>query len=720
MSNSVKEEESVEKGASSPKEEENEKEEEDTDSKSRKAEKEEKKKPKIDAADWPLYDIKEPHANDVLYGRGGGTNHHPGNKRYRKMVDDRKVDYVNSKRLDKPMVAFEIIRSWRGQDPPGRFLKLNEATGLWSDVGDKKAREKTSQALREKAPLVRKQQEEEKAKEEGGESDEGEQKERITRFAEGTKKSSVKKPVFLRDHSLGRECIQGNEPMSVEGFSFEDPVGDIFGQKSTNSDSIERPTIKSQPPPPVGTTSTRSYPDPSSMRYESWKRGSFGELPAPPPPSYPTRSDSFGRDHSLAQNPLREASITRPAMPFEDNRWRDHPPPMTHGGFSYPSSVPPPTAPLRSPATSGSIPPPPPPPNVPPHPRRSPVASGPSFPPRPDMPNRPDSGMFRTGSGQYSFDPAVARAWSGQADDYERVGQLIGEESGFGDNQDRLFGAAYPIDRAHNNGESRLGDQLPSRSSTGFTQDRHNSSGSSGGLRGKRMPDSTGLHMGQPSVEQSLSRPGVVKRATSHQNENNETKRTVKRTALMVSRDTDIHRGHSLSGNRLDADEASLMHAPLGVFDDTREMNSLQESLRQSSLGSPMPQPPKPPTIGPERMTTLDKTAAELFKPGSLSDDMRSTTFDLFSEELSNEIMSKPGPTKFDQRPPAVSLDQRTSTVEYMMNEFTREMKVEKIPKKQSPKRPATLTTSNRLSTVDAIDQAFGFGELLSAPVEEV
>ena len=92
----------------------------------------------------------------------GGTNHHVGNKRYRKMVEDRKLDYVNSKRLDKPLVALSIIREWRAQDPPGRFLKIDEKTGLWNDVGDKKAREKTSQALREKAPLIRKQQEEEK------------------------------------------------------------------------------------------------------------------------------------------------------------------------------------------------------------------------------------------------------------------------------------------------------------------------------------------------------------------------------------------------------------------------------------------------------------------------------------------------------------------------------------------------------------------------------
>jgi hypothetical protein len=118
-------------------------------------------------ADYPLINIKKPHDNDVLYGRGGGTNHHPGNKIYRRTVEKKKLDYVLSKRLDKPLVALDIIKKWRSQSPPGRFLKLDETTGLWSDVGDKKAREKTSQALREKAPDIRKKQEEETMLKEG-------------------------------------------------------------------------------------------------------------------------------------------------------------------------------------------------------------------------------------------------------------------------------------------------------------------------------------------------------------------------------------------------------------------------------------------------------------------------------------------------------------------------------------------------------------------------
>jgi len=168
----------------------------------------------IDKTSWPQFNIKEPHINDVLYGRGGGTNHHPGNKRYREMVEYRKLDYVNSKRLDKPLVALDIIKEWRMQDPPGRFLKMDDSNGLWNDVGDKKAREKTSQALREKAPQCRKQDE----------IDYGQGDMMIsgtfTRF-NVPPRNKVDLPLTLqRDHSLGRDILEQTEQVGVQDFSW--------------------------------------------------------------------------------------------------------------------------------------------------------------------------------------------------------------------------------------------------------------------------------------------------------------------------------------------------------------------------------------------------------------------------------------------------------------------------------------------------------------------
>lgn len=87
---------------------------------------------------------------DILLGRGGLTNHHKGNKRFRDIVALHRADYIRAPKIQKPSVARVIVRAIRNGDPPGRFLRKNEETGHWEDVGDKKAAEKTSQALREK------------------------------------------------------------------------------------------------------------------------------------------------------------------------------------------------------------------------------------------------------------------------------------------------------------------------------------------------------------------------------------------------------------------------------------------------------------------------------------------------------------------------------------------------------------------------------------------
>ena len=59
-------------------------------------------------------------------------------------------DYVRAPKIQKPSVARVIVRAIRNGDPPGRFLRKDEKSGKWVDIGDKKAAEKTSQALREK------------------------------------------------------------------------------------------------------------------------------------------------------------------------------------------------------------------------------------------------------------------------------------------------------------------------------------------------------------------------------------------------------------------------------------------------------------------------------------------------------------------------------------------------------------------------------------------
>merc|ERR1719203_1568680 len=58
---------------------------------------------------YPLNGITEPGPNDCLCGRGGGTNHHLGNKSYRAIVESHKDPYSKSETSEKSLVAMRII-----------------------------------------------------------------------------------------------------------------------------------------------------------------------------------------------------------------------------------------------------------------------------------------------------------------------------------------------------------------------------------------------------------------------------------------------------------------------------------------------------------------------------------------------------------------------------------------------------------------------------------
>ncbi len=110
----------------------------------------------MNSSNYPLRDILEPHAHDVLCGRGGGTNNHIGNSHWRLLVAANKQLYVTLPKRQKMLLSRSIVNAVRSQNPPGRFLEKNSKTNHWYDVGDHRAQEKTSQALREGAPDLKK------------------------------------------------------------------------------------------------------------------------------------------------------------------------------------------------------------------------------------------------------------------------------------------------------------------------------------------------------------------------------------------------------------------------------------------------------------------------------------------------------------------------------------------------------------------------------------
>lgn len=96
--------------------------------------------------------IKEPHPHDVLSGRGNFVNYHDGNEYFRKLVRKHKLEYVNCPKQQKGKFSKLIVDEIKARNPPGRFLKQEKDSKLWYDIGEKKALDKTRQALREGAP----------------------------------------------------------------------------------------------------------------------------------------------------------------------------------------------------------------------------------------------------------------------------------------------------------------------------------------------------------------------------------------------------------------------------------------------------------------------------------------------------------------------------------------------------------------------------------------
>lgn len=104
----------------------------------------------------PMENIKHPGMNDVMFGRGGDTNYHIGNHRFRVVADKFRERYRAACRRDKATVGYEVVQAWRSKETPGRFLtRTNPELGddtMWHDVGDEVALKKAAKILSEKAP----------------------------------------------------------------------------------------------------------------------------------------------------------------------------------------------------------------------------------------------------------------------------------------------------------------------------------------------------------------------------------------------------------------------------------------------------------------------------------------------------------------------------------------------------------------------------------------
>lgn len=92
--------------------------------------------------------VDEVLPTDILCGRGGKTNHHEGNKRYRQVISKVKASYKKiDEKAAKTNMAHAIVNHVLAYG--GRFLKLDENKQKYYILSVTEGRKKTSQALRE-------------------------------------------------------------------------------------------------------------------------------------------------------------------------------------------------------------------------------------------------------------------------------------------------------------------------------------------------------------------------------------------------------------------------------------------------------------------------------------------------------------------------------------------------------------------------------------------
>jgi hypothetical protein len=97
-------------------------------------------------------EIKDIREWDILSGRGGKSNHHSGNKRFRQVVAEMKAKYkTTDTKTDKTALSKAIVEYVNGYG--GRFLKKDAGQSDYRVMTKAEARKKTSQALRETKEL---------------------------------------------------------------------------------------------------------------------------------------------------------------------------------------------------------------------------------------------------------------------------------------------------------------------------------------------------------------------------------------------------------------------------------------------------------------------------------------------------------------------------------------------------------------------------------------
>uniref|UniRef100_A0A7S1VNW8 DUF6824 domain-containing protein n=1 Tax=Grammatophora oceanica TaxID=210454 RepID=A0A7S1VNW8_9STRA len=248
------------------------------------------------------------NSNDVLCGRGGGTNSQVGNRRFRKLVQDFQPTYLLARRKEKPLLARSIVLIIRQRG--GRFLKKDDDTGELYEVGDEKAEAKTSQALREGLDV---------------------RASKANAAAAAGKKPKKKSKAKVTP--VKEETETNKEKETEKSKELEKDVEKETKLPEVKKDVVEEPTTKKDEPdqPKADPTKSSATPERSTTPPRSAEAGSDENKPPESPPALPRLAeDKVVHPHSpdvFAYRKRRRMRSGEGCLSMEDKLFPDFCPP---------------------------------------------------------------------------------------------------------------------------------------------------------------------------------------------------------------------------------------------------------------------------------------------------------------------------------------------------------------------------------------------------------
>jgi hypothetical protein len=229
--------------------------------------------------------IRTPSPHDVLSGRGGNVNAHPGNQTFREWVKVRREDYsLAFSKEEKALICREVIALVEKRG--GRFLvKESPSSQFWIELDDERVMAKTSQALREGAPQIRAEHKDEIA-------------EKRLRAKKGTKRRNAE-----QGHST--KVVPSVIPSKRARFEQEDlvvPSVETSNNAMELTDDVLMPAPEAVPsiPLPHRLSSGWSRPTEGLKRQNSLALSEFGDMDVEFVNPFADESELLGRKDGVA------------------------------------------------------------------------------------------------------------------------------------------------------------------------------------------------------------------------------------------------------------------------------------------------------------------------------------------------------------------------------------------------------------------------------------